>query len=141
VSLCLWAGADPHTPAPHPGSGLSEEADTEHGEERFIGWTAMEEAAREGNLAILKRLGPDPSRDDFDDLYRVAKYESIVAFLATIQPPKDLTAILSCMSCGWRIASLGRAARELARLKRSSPAACGGMSATPNGFPGSGVRS
>jgi hypothetical protein len=83
VNLCLWAGADPHTPAPHPGSGLSGEADTEDGEEPFIGWTAMEEAARQGNLAILKRLGPDPARDDFDDLYRAARYEFIVAFLAT----------------------------------------------------------
>jgi hypothetical protein len=95
VNLCLWAGADPHAAAPNPESGLSEEPDPDDGEERFIGWTAMEEAAREGHLTILKRLGPDPAHDDFDDLYRVAKYESIVAFLATIQPPKDLTAILS----------------------------------------------
>jgi hypothetical protein len=95
VSLCLWAGADPHAPAPNPESGLSADADPEAGEEHFIGWTAMEEAAREGHLTILKRLGPDPACDDFDDLYRVAKYESIVAFLAAIQPPKDLTAILS----------------------------------------------
>lgn len=95
VSLCLWAGADPHAPAPNPESSLSEDADPEDGEEPFIGWTAMEEAAREGHLTILKRLGPDPARDEFDDLYRVAKYESIVEFLATIQPPKDLTAILS----------------------------------------------
>jgi hypothetical protein len=95
VNLYLWAGGDPHAPAPNPERGLSEDPDPADGEERFIGWSAIEEAASEGQLAILKRLGPDPARDDFDDLYQYAKYESIIAFLATIQPPKDLTSILS----------------------------------------------
>ena len=95
INLCLWAGADAHAPAPNPELGLSEDTDTEDGEERFIGWSAIEQAASEGHLAILKRLGPDPARDDFDNLYRYAKYGSVIAFLATIQPPKDLTSILS----------------------------------------------
>jgi ankyrin repeat protein len=102
INLCLWAGADAHAPAPNPGLGLSEEADLGDGEDRFIGWSAVEEAAREGHLAILKRLAPDAAHDDFDDLYRYAKYESIIAFLATIQPPKDLTSILS-----WHLRWLG----------------------------------
>lgn len=93
VSLCLWAGADPHAPAPDPQWGDS--SDTEEGDERFLGWTAIEEAAREGHLTILKRLGPDPQRDNFDDLYQYAKHGFIVTFLATIQSPKDLTSILS----------------------------------------------
>ena len=97
-----WAGADPHAPAPNPELGLSEETDPEDGEERFIGWSAIEGAASEGHLAILKRLGPDPARDDFDNLYRYAKHQSIIAFLATIQPPKDLTSILS-----WHLRWLG----------------------------------
>jgi hypothetical protein len=95
ISLCLWAGADAHAPAPNPELGFSEGADTEDGEEHFAGWSAIEEAASEGHLTILKRLGPDPTRDNFDNLYRYAKYGSIIAFLATIQPPKDLTSILS----------------------------------------------
>ena len=95
INLCLWAGADAHAPAPNPESGLSEDADTEEGEERFTGWSAIEQAASEGHLTILQRLGPDPARDDFDNLYRYAKYGSVIAFLATIQPPKDLTSILS----------------------------------------------
>jgi len=95
VNLCLWAGGDPHAPAPDPEFGLSVDAGPEDGEEHFIGWSAIEGAAKEGHLTILKRLGPDPARDDFDNLYRCAKYESIIAFLATIQPPKDLTRILS----------------------------------------------
>jgi len=51
--------------------GLSEDADPEDGEERFIGWSAIERAASEGHLTTLKRLGPDPARDDFDNLYGV----------------------------------------------------------------------
>ncbi|NWF73296.1 MAG: hypothetical protein HXY51_09705 [Nitrospirae bacterium] len=94
INLCLWAGADAHAPAPNPELGFSEDAEPEDGEERFAGWSAIEEAAREGHLTILKRLGPDPTRDDFDNLYRYAKDGSIIAFLSTIQPPKDLTSIL-----------------------------------------------
>lgn len=94
VALCLWAGADPHTPVPNPEVGVSEDAGTDHREEQFSGWSAIERAAWEGHLTILKRLGPDPHRDDFDNLYRYAKDGSIIAFLSTIQPPKDLTSIL-----------------------------------------------
>lgn len=95
INLCPWAGADVHAPAPNPESGLSQDTDTEEGEEHFTGWSAIEQAASEGHLTILKRLGPDPTRDDFDNLYRYAKYGSVITFLATIQPPKDLTSILS----------------------------------------------
>jgi hypothetical protein len=95
VNLLLWAGADAHSPAPDPEIGVSEGDKTEDEDERFSGWSAIERAASEGHLDILKRLGPDPSRDDFDNLYRYAKYASIIAFLSTIQPPKDLTSNLS----------------------------------------------
>lgn len=87
VALCLWAGADAHAPA-------YDDIDTDEGEERS-GWSAVERAASEGHLPILQRLGPDPSRDNFDDLYRYAKYGSIISFLSTIQLPKDLTSILN----------------------------------------------
>jgi hypothetical protein len=66
VSLCLWAGADPHSPAPNVELSISENADPEDEEEGFIGWSAIEEAASHGHLSILTRLGPDPARDDFD---------------------------------------------------------------------------
>jgi hypothetical protein len=95
VALCLWAGADPHAPALSLNLGIAEDADSEDDEEPFLGWSAISEAARAGNLGILKRLGPDPARDDFDELYEYARYESIVAFLLTMQPPRDLTQILS----------------------------------------------
>jgi len=90
VALCLWAGADPHVPA----SDTVEQSDTENGEEPS-GWSAIEEAASEGDLAILQRLGPDPVRDNFDELYRYARYGTIVSFLSTIQKPNNITSILS----------------------------------------------
>jgi ankyrin repeat protein len=95
INLCLWAGADPHAQAPNPQWGSSRDVDDKEGEERFLGWTAIEEAAQEGHLTILKRLGPDPRRDNFDNLYQYARHGFIVTFLATIQQPKDLTSILS----------------------------------------------
>jgi hypothetical protein len=95
INLCLWAGADPHAPAPNPDLGISDDVDSEDGEEHFIGWSAIEEAASHGHLDILKRLGPDPARDDFDSLYQWTRSESVVAFLATMQLPRDLTQILS----------------------------------------------
>jgi hypothetical protein len=95
VNLCLWAGADPHAPAPDPEISVSADPDPEDSEERFIGWSAFEEAAGHGHLHILKRLGPDPVQDDFDSLYQWTRAESIVEFLATVQPPRDLTRILS----------------------------------------------
>ncbi len=72
VALCLWARADPHVPA----SDATEQSDPENGEEPS-GWSAIEEAASEGHLAILQRLGPDPARDDFDDLYRYANTQNM----------------------------------------------------------------
>jgi len=95
VNLCLWAGADPHAPAPQPELGISEDPDAEGGEERFIGWSAIEEAASHGHLSILKRLGPDPARDDFDSLYQWTRSDPVVTFLAAVHPPRGLTRILS----------------------------------------------
>jgi hypothetical protein len=74
--------------------GIVENADSKDDEEPFLGWSAIEEAARAGHLGILKRLGPDPARDDFDELNEHARYESIVTFLLTMQPPRDPTRIL-----------------------------------------------
>ena len=96
IALCLWAGADPHAEAPslrYMRSGDDEES---------IGWSAIEEAVSADNLELLKRLGPDPAKDDFDDLYRSSRDSSIIQFLASISPPKNLTPILN-----WHIRWLG----------------------------------
>lgn len=96
VALCLWAGADPHAPAPNPSFGIEDDPGSgEDDEDRFIGWSAVEEASSGGHLTILKKLGPDPAKDNFDHLFQYAKSESVIAYLATIQPPKDLTSALS----------------------------------------------
>jgi hypothetical protein len=94
VALCLWAGADPHAPVLSPNLEAAQDADSEEGEEPFLGWSAIYEAARAGHLGILKRLGPDPACDDFDELYEHAGCESIVLFLLAMQPPRYLTRIL-----------------------------------------------
>lgn len=93
VNLCLWAGANPHQPAPNLQLGHDQD-NGEDGGEGFKGWTAIEEASSNGHLGILKRLGPDPAIDDFDNLYKYAKDSSIISFLRTLQAPKDIGSIL-----------------------------------------------
>jgi len=60
VLLCLWAGADPHTPA--PSFRFPNELDEDNAEkdeaDRFFGSSAIEEACRVGNVQILERLCP-----------------------------------------------------------------------------------
>jgi hypothetical protein len=43
---------------------------------------------------MLKRLGPDPARDDFESMYQWASSGGAVEYLASISPPKDVGAIL-----------------------------------------------
>lgn len=90
VALCLWAGADAHARV----SESSDNPDTESDNEPD-GWSAIEQAASEGSLPILQRLGPDPSRDNFERLYRYAENGSIISFLSTIELPRDMTSILN----------------------------------------------
>jgi ankyrin repeat protein len=101
IALCLWAGANPHVPAPDLNLRIFDEAESEDEEESYRGWSSITEAARAGNLAVLKCLKPDPTRDDFDELYEQASNESIVEFLLKMQPPKNLTPILSWQF--WRL--------------------------------------
>ena len=90
VALCLWAGADAHART----SEVSDNPETETDNEP-TGWSAIDEAVSTGSLSILQRLGPDPCRDNFEDLYRYAENGSIISFLSTIQSPKDITSILN----------------------------------------------
>jgi len=66
VSLLLWAGASPRTLGPTL-------------DERFVDdpecySTALMEACSKGNLEILKRLKPDPGRDDLSELLSSAAW-------------------------------------------------------------------
>jgi len=96
VQLCLWAGADPHAPA--PSLRYPDDTDEEDGEsdpnERFRGFTAIHEACRGGHPGILERLGPDPLRDDFDDLYHAASHGGTLTFLSRYALPKKISAVL-----------------------------------------------
>lgn len=84
VGLCLWAGADPHAPAPDLRHGRGSD---EHEEE--YRYSAVYEACSAGNLGILQKLDPDPEKDDFDDLYRVADSRRVIEYLAGIAPPPN----------------------------------------------------
>jgi hypothetical protein len=97
VMLCLWAGADPHAPSAslrYPGLTESEDDGEEVDGERFLGWTAIEETCRAGHVKILERLGPDPSRDNFDDLYCWAGCGAVVELLARRALPNNVGAIV-----------------------------------------------
>jgi len=96
VQLCLWAGADPHAPAAdlrYPET--HEEKDGEVGEgNRFLGFSAIWRACLRGNAEILERLGPDPSRDDFEDLYGAARSSAVIDLLARHALPQDVGALI-----------------------------------------------
>lgn len=81
VGLCLWAGADPHAPAPDLRYGSDDEDEYRY--------SAVYEASRAGHLEILEKLGPDPEKDDFDDLYRWAGSVRVIQHLWQIAPPSD----------------------------------------------------
>lgn len=90
--LCLWAGADPHASAPSLRWGLPKEGRAD--DEDLDGASAVEEACRRGNVRIVERLGPDPERDDFDELYKAASTASVLDLLARHVPPRDGSAVL-----------------------------------------------
>jgi len=97
VQLSLWAGANPHAPVPsleYPGLTDDEGEATEGNEEPFLGWSAIEEACRKGHAKILERLGPDPAKDNFDNLYRSAGSAAVVELLAARARPNDVGEIL-----------------------------------------------
>jgi hypothetical protein len=64
ISLMLWAGANPRSLGPK-----SDEAD-KNDMECFT--TALKEASYSGNVDVLKKLKPDPKRDDLSDLLHCA---------------------------------------------------------------------
>lgn len=60
VSLLMWLGGDPRTRVPHQRY--------EDDEDEELWSTALEEAAWRGHLEIIKKLRPDPARDDLNKL-------------------------------------------------------------------------
>ena len=68
TSLLVWAGADPHRQVPSLrwGSGIEDDPDDERE-------SAVESAVRLGHGKLLRHLKPDPTQDDFDELYTTAE--------------------------------------------------------------------
>jgi ankyrin repeat protein len=64
ISLMLWAGANPRSPGPTLYKDYTDDP------ECFT--TAIREATHSGNVEVLKKLKPDPSRDDLNDLLHCA---------------------------------------------------------------------
>jgi hypothetical protein len=79
VLLSLWAGADSHAPAP----------DLDYTDDEELNETAIEAAVMRGHADLLRVLKPDPTRDNFEDLYRWARNRQTVEALATVVPPKN----------------------------------------------------
>lgn len=95
VQLCLWAGADPHAPAIdlRYWRGSAHDGDANDGGDE-IGVSAVYQACLRGNVEILKRLRPDPARDDFDRLYEVAGDRAVINLLAEHTLPKNVAAVI-----------------------------------------------
>lgn len=93
VQLCLWA--DPHARVPRlgsrPPSGGEDDTDEE---DLSFGFSAIEQAVLSDEVDILESLRPDPSRDDFDLLYRLASSESALMVLARHRLPIDVPSVL-----------------------------------------------
>jgi ankyrin repeat protein len=64
ISLMLWAGANPRSRGPTLYKDYTDDP------ECFT--TAIREATYSGNIEVLKKLKPDPSRDDLNDLLHCA---------------------------------------------------------------------
>jgi hypothetical protein len=139
VQLCLWAGANSHTPVPSLRfwtSSSDDDDDLASGEE-FAGSSAVYEACQAGHSEVFNRLGPDPSKDDFEELWRVASDPSIIQTLARQGLPKNVGAVVqhhlwwATFSDAWRrVEALRRTfavgvrwerstAEEIANLRRS----------------------
>jgi len=110
VQLCLWAGANPHVPVPSlrfPSSESEEDEDADDGD-RFVGFSAVNEACQGGHAEILSRLGPVPGLDDFEELWRTADGASVIDLLARRGLPTNVGAVIqhhvswASFTEGWR---------------------------------------
>ncbi len=96
VQLSLWAGADPHAPTLclrfwRRSGGDDENKNNEDGEYLV---SAINEACSRGLAEILKRLRPDPARDDFQALYQIATDRAVIDVLAEKMLPKSAAPVL-----------------------------------------------
>lgn len=81
ISLCLWAGADPHARPPEDPARSEDDYDPR--------WTPIEHAVLFGKRALLERFGVDPARDDVEHLHDLAHDSHVVEFLCRIALPTN----------------------------------------------------
>jgi hypothetical protein len=93
VQLCLWAGANPHTSVPSLRFSSVRTRD-HYDEDDDLLSSAIYEACLTGREEILKRFHPDPSKDDFEELWRAASSIAIIDLLATHGLPKHPGAVI-----------------------------------------------
>jgi hypothetical protein len=62
--------------------------------ERFPGFSAVSEACHNGDPRILQQLGPDPARDDFDELNGTGGSGAVVELLARLALPQDVGSVI-----------------------------------------------
>jgi hypothetical protein len=72
INLCLWAGAEPHSPAPNLRHAIREDDLDDDEDSEPSGLSAVWIACIHGDSTIVALLGPDPNRDEFDPLYSAA---------------------------------------------------------------------
>jgi ankyrin repeat protein len=116
LQLCLWAGANRHTPVPSLrfGAAQSSSEDDSDPDDACLLSSAVYEACQSGREEILKRLRPDPLRDDFEELWRVASTAGVIDVLAQHGLPANIGAIVQ-HHLWWSI--FGDAWRRIAALR------------------------
>ncbi len=103
VSLLMWAGANPRSRGPKLGDEYLGRTDEEKAECHI---TALEQACYQENVEILKRLKPDPERDNLAELLGCAAFgrKETVRFLLELganpndKPNGASTALDRCLS-------------------------------------------
>ncbi len=114
VALCLWSGADPHASAFDLRYGWTNEHESE--EDDDTGVSAVYEACSKGDADILAKLGPDPARDDFENLYRIAGSGATIDILAANALPEDVGTVIEA-HISWASFGFGeRGSHTLGRL-------------------------
>lgn len=85
IALCLWAGANSHVSVPEI-TGMDDE-------EPYARSTMLR-AARNSSAAIMKMLKPDPTVDDFNELFGWADDPATIDVLAARGLPADWSAVI-----------------------------------------------
>jgi len=89
IALLLWAGADPHVPAPYVDPDFSRRRRNDEEEEDEESGSAISDAVIWGQGKLLARLKPDPARDDLETLWGQVRDRESIDLLGAIQLPRD----------------------------------------------------